>query len=135
MALQWIAPVLLALISPFSTYTTVVLDGEPYNVYVADNVVKWAVGYMNTTSYDPRGVGSIGMVFLFPRNGTYCFWMKNTAIPLHIVWVSGTLTTRWVAAAPFDLTAVCGYGDKVLELKPDVKTPTWVIIGEQRPRH
>jgi uncharacterized membrane protein (UPF0127 family) len=27
------------------------------------------------------------MIFLFPRNGDYPFWMKNTLIPLDIIWI------------------------------------------------
>jgi uncharacterized membrane protein (UPF0127 family) len=28
-----------------------------------------------------------GMLFLFPRNGNYPFWMKNTLIPLDMIWI------------------------------------------------
>ena len=28
-----------------------------------------------------------GMLFLFPRDGEYPFWMKNTLIPLDILWI------------------------------------------------
>jgi len=136
MALQLILPPLLLLISPFSSVYTISLDGITYSVYVADNWVRWTLGYMNVSSYDPRGVGSVGMIFLFASNGTYCFWMKNTNIPLTIVWISGETVTGWVQGRPLDERPVCGYGDKVLELRPDVAMPRRVsIIGEQRPRH
>jgi len=107
------------------------LDGMTHPVYVADNEVRWTLGYMNVSSYDPRGVGSVGMVFFFPRNGTYCFWMKNTKIPLTIVWISGEAVTGWAQGQPLNERPVCGYGDKVLELKPDVAVPRRVkIIGK-----
>jgi uncharacterized protein len=28
-----------------------------------------------------------GMLFLFPRRGVYPFWMKNTLIPLDMIWL------------------------------------------------
>ncbi len=66
MALQLILPPLLLLISHFSSVATASLDGMTHPVYVADNEVRWTLGYMNVSSYDPRGVGSVGMVF-FPQ--------------------------------------------------------------------
>lgn len=29
-----------------------------------------------------------GMLFVFPHNGKHGFWMKNTIIPLDIIWIS-----------------------------------------------
>ena len=28
-----------------------------------------------------------GMIFLFPQSGVYPFWMKNTLIPLDMIWI------------------------------------------------
>ena len=28
-----------------------------------------------------------GMIFLFPESGEYAFWMKNTLIPLDMIWI------------------------------------------------
>jgi len=28
-----------------------------------------------------------GMIFLFAQNGVYPFWMKNTLIPLDMIWI------------------------------------------------
>jgi uncharacterized membrane protein (UPF0127 family) len=28
-----------------------------------------------------------GMIFLFPQSGVYPFWMKNTIIPLDMIWI------------------------------------------------
>jgi len=38
--------------------------------------------------YDFRSVGAVGMLFIFGRNSTWCFWMRDT--PLRIVWISGS---------------------------------------------
>lgn len=29
-----------------------------------------------------------GMLFIFPEEGIYSFWMKNTRIPLDIIWIN-----------------------------------------------
>jgi hypothetical protein len=29
-----------------------------------------------------------GMLFIFPEEGEYSFWMKNTLIPLDIIWIN-----------------------------------------------
>ncbi|AAL64565.1 DUF192 domain-containing protein [Pyrobaculum aerophilum] len=126
---------LLLYVSPFSSTSTIYIDGAPAVVYVADNVAKWSIGYMNVSSYDPRGVGAVGMLFLFPTNSTYCFWMKNTRLPLKMVWISGDTATTWALGTPYSTTPICGYGDKVLEVRTDVQTPKTIKIGEQRPLH
>lgn len=32
-----------------------------------------------------------GMLFLFPRQGTYTFWMKDMVMPIDIIWMRGNL--------------------------------------------
>ncbi|MEZ0249313.1 MAG: DUF192 domain-containing protein [Thermoproteus sp.] len=113
---------------PFTETARVLLDGRPYVVYLADTPAKWARGYMNATSYDPRGVGSVGMLFLFDKNATWCFWMHDTYIELKIIWVEGTRATKSVVAEPLNDTAVCGYGDKALEIDPNISTPSFIYV-------
>lgn len=115
--------------SPFERHVTVELDGVAYVVYLADTQAKWRAGYMNVTSYDPAGVGAVGMLFLFGRNDTWCFWMKNTRLPLRIVWASGSRVTAWALGQPMDESPICHYGDKVLELRPDVPVPIRVSVS------
>ncbi|ACB40684.1 DUF192 domain-containing protein [Pyrobaculum neutrophilum] len=132
MALWLIVGVAIALASPFTNTAVVELDGAKYAVYTADNLARWTIGYMNVTAYDPRGVGAVGMLFVFPKNSTYCFWMKNTYLPLRMVWIAGETVTQSALAAPLDTTPICGYGDKVLELRPDLPPPA--VVAVERPR-
>jgi uncharacterized membrane protein (UPF0127 family) len=39
-----------------------------------------------------------GMIFMFPQNGTYPFWMKNTLIPLDMIWIDETKKVNFVAS-------------------------------------
>ncbi len=49
---------------------------------VADNESR-AQGLMYRTELLP----ATGMLFIFPKDGEYSFWMKNTLIPLDILWI------------------------------------------------
>lgn len=37
--------------------------------------------------YRDHMAGDRGMIFLFPQAGEYPFWMKNTLIPLDMIWM------------------------------------------------
>ncbi|MDQ2857192.1 MAG: DUF192 domain-containing protein [Candidatus Eremiobacteraeota bacterium] len=39
-----------------------------------------------------------GMVFVFPSTGEWDFWMKNTLVPLDMIWVTSDGTVASVAA-------------------------------------
>ena len=49
---------------------------------VADDELR-AQGLMFRDHLDPAA----GMLFFFPQEGEYPFWMKNTRIPLDIIWI------------------------------------------------
>ena len=39
-----------------------------------------------------------GMIFLFPKSGVYPFWMKNTLIPLDMIWIDAAKRVVTVAS-------------------------------------
>jgi uncharacterized protein len=49
---------------------------------VADDELR-AQGLMFRDHLDP----GTGMLFFFPQDGVYSFWMKNTRIPLDMIWI------------------------------------------------
>ena len=80
-----------------TTLPTVTLgDGYVVRVEVAADDELRAQGLM----YRDRLRDGHGMIFLFPRSGVYPFWMKNTLIPLDILWID---EQKRVAHVKFDV--------------------------------
>ena len=63
--------------------TKVCLDKSCYQVELALTPQDQALGLMFRKSLDKDK----GMFFKFPQDGVYPFWMKNTLIPLDIIWI------------------------------------------------
>jgi len=62
---------------------TVCIKENCFVVEIADNSQKREVGLMNRKSMPADG----GMLFVFEKEGIHNFWMKNTLIPLDIIWI------------------------------------------------
>ena len=58
-------------------------DGFVVNVEVANTDELRAQGLMFRDQLRPGA----GMIFFFERDGVYPFWMKNTLIPLDMIWI------------------------------------------------
>jgi uncharacterized membrane protein (UPF0127 family) len=58
-------------------------DGAAIQVELATDEPTRAQGLM----YRDRLAEDRGMLFLFPESGDYPFWMKNTLIPLDMIWI------------------------------------------------
>ena len=71
-------------------------DGHVVWVEIANDDELRAQGLMYRDHLPPDA----GMLFLFPEDGEYPFWMKNTRIPLDIIWID---TNKRVAHVKFDV--------------------------------
>ena len=60
-----------------------VLVGEEYLLEIARSEKQRNHGLMFRDHLDSRQ----GMLFIYPRSGNHRIWMKNTLIPLTVVWV------------------------------------------------
>ncbi len=66
-----------------------------------------------------------GMLFVFPEEGQYSFWMKNTLIPLAVVWINREMEVVHIAyAEPCKSDPCKSYRPKkdalyVLEVRPE----------------
>lgn len=73
-----------------------------FTVEVVDNAASRAKGLMGRASMPY----SSGMLFVYHRTDDVAFWMKNTLIPLDIIFLdeSGTVVNIHHSARPLDLT-------------------------------
>jgi len=89
---------------------TVELRGEfgsaRFNVEVADEPAERNVGLMNRESM----AASAGMLFVYEAPQRATFWMRNTLIPLDMIFAdeTGTVTGVHENAVPLDETVIDG---------------------------
>ncbi|HEV7922132.1 MAG TPA: DUF192 domain-containing protein [Thermoanaerobaculia bacterium] len=58
-------------------------DGYPVRVELAADEETRAQGLM----FRDRVAEGTGMIFFFTETGNYPFWMKNTLVPLDMIWI------------------------------------------------
>ncbi|HBR69043.1 MAG TPA: DUF192 domain-containing protein [Rhodospirillaceae bacterium] len=102
----FVAFAVTGLASPSSTLTIQSANGAKhvFKVEVARTREEMAQGLMNRTEL----AADAGMVFLFEDEDYRSFWMKNTLIPLDIIFIGKDGTIRHIhpMALPLDETPV-----------------------------
>lgn len=68
---------------PTPTYN-VKIKGKAFDLEIADTSKEREQGLMYRKYLKDNG----GMLFVFEKTGWYPFWMKNTYIPLDIIWLN-----------------------------------------------
>jgi len=61
----------------------VCFENNCFNIEIADTAQERETGLMNREYLTPTS----GMLFVFDQAGIYNFWMKNTLIPLDMIWI------------------------------------------------
>jgi len=85
------------------TTTKMQIGDKQFILEIADTAAKRNTGLMRRDSLPDDH----GMIFVFPEEDTYSFWMKNTRIPLDIVFIDSGGTIRSIQQMkPYDLNAV-----------------------------
>jgi len=75
----------------------VILEGKKIFIEVADSSEEREKGLM----YRDELCDDCGMLFIFEQEGFYNFWMKNTSIPLDIIFINSNLeVVDFLYAAP-----------------------------------
>lgn len=77
----YFAPVLL---SPSFPSGLVCIGKSCFNVEIASTEMQREKGLM----FRKKIGENEGMLFIFNKEGVYPFWMKNTLIPLDIIWIN-----------------------------------------------
>jgi uncharacterized membrane protein (UPF0127 family) len=117
------------------TDTAVDLRGDwgsaRFTVEVADDPAERAQGLMNRPSM-PR---SAGMLFLYDAPQRATFWMRNTLIPLDMIFMdpTGTVTRIHENAVPLDETTIDGGPgvQAVLEINGGLARAIGIAEGSQ----
>lgn len=81
------------LIEQKSLVPQVCFEEQCWNVEIADEVPEQQRGLMNRAEMDEDA----GMLFIFPKTWSRQFWMKDTLIPLDIIWLDGGWKVIYVA--------------------------------------
>jgi uncharacterized membrane protein (UPF0127 family) len=107
-------------------------DGtESLAVEVADTTAERAKGLMFREALDPAA----GMLFVYETPRRTSFWMKNTLIPLDIIFADATGTVIHVhaGAVPGDLTPIDSMGTVayVLEVNAGLAAKLGVVPGAE----
>lgn len=102
-----------------------------FHIEIADDEAERARGLMFRESL-PRGAG---MLFVYPKPQRAAFWMKNTLIPLDIIFLdqTGQVTGIQANAIPGDLTPLPG-GDQVfavLEINAGLAARYGISMGTE----
>jgi len=101
-----------------------------FGVEIADDPAEQSRGLMFRESL----AASAGMLFVYPRPGSPMFWMKNTLIPLDMVFIrpDGTVAHVHPRAVPGDLTGIRGGNGilAVLEIRGGMAEALGITAGD-----
>lgn len=87
---------------------TLTINQHPFELFVADTPARHEQGLMHVKRM-PTGMG---MLFAFESESPHCMWMKNTLIPLKVIFLdkNGEYLND-IDMVPHDLTSRCSEGD------------------------
>lgn len=77
----------------------VCIGSNCFNVELAENYWQQSRGLM----YKESLAQNAGMLFIFNKEANYPFWMKNTKIPLDIIWINANKQIVYIS----ELTQPC----------------------------
>ena len=113
---------------------SVELGGKTFGVEIADTSQKQALGLM----FRENMPADHGMFFIFPHEAPRSFWMKNTRIPLDIMYFDKDLKLVSISAdtPPCKVTRCPSYPSKapaqyVLELNAGSAMELGVKLGDR----
>ncbi|WP_299965452.1 DUF192 domain-containing protein [uncultured Roseobacter sp.] len=102
-----------------------------FAVEIADDPAEQAQGLMHREHL----ASSAGMLFIYDKPQTLSFWMRNTLIPLDIIFIDPTGTVQHIhhSAQPLDETPIPGGSGltHVLEINGGLATAMGITEGSQ----
>lgn len=113
--LTFLTVFLIKLLIPKKTLKKIILNGRTINLELAQTPEQRATGLSGRDFLDANS----GMLFIFAKKEIYPFWMKDTHIPLDIIWISDN---KIVEMATLDLQV----DDVIPEYRP--KNPANYVL-------
>ena len=104
-------------LAAFLIYSWPTFACEPVTVLGASQKNTWCLGIAATPEEHRQGLQNVrrlapngGMLFLFSRTSPQYFWMKDTPLPLDIIFIdaSGIIRNIIKNAKPYDETILAG---------------------------
>lgn len=74
----------------------VLINNQQFNIEIARTDAERQKGLMGRTSLDINA----GMLFVFPSSDIYSFWMKETLIPLDIIFINNNKIVELTSLQP-----------------------------------
>jgi uncharacterized membrane protein (UPF0127 family) len=129
---------LLGCVACSASQPSVELKGQKFTVEIADDPDEWALGLM----FREAMPDDHGMLFIYPRETPLSYWMKNTRIPLDIMYFDADLALVSMSEnTPPCRTRACpaypseGPAQYVLELNGGKAAELGVVPGDRLVLH
>lgn len=115
-----------------NTEKLVTIDGKQFNIELAKTDAEREKGLMNRDHLDANS----GMLFVFNKSEIQTFWMKNTKIPLDIIWINRGRIVEKTTLDPDSPNMTPQYTPKekanyVLELNAGISAENDFKIGDK----
>jgi len=102
-----------------------------FSIEVVETPEERAIGLMNRTSLAPFS----GMLFVYPKPQSVSFWMRNTLIPLDMIFIDarGVVKSIHENAIPLDETPIFGGDDiqYVFEINGGMAESLGISVGAE----
>ena len=131
------ALIFLVLLTSCAKYETIFIDNGVEKIKIkaeiADTQEKKERGLMGRERLGENK----GMFFAFEHEGTYAFWMKNTLIPLDIIFISGDFKILEIfhaepcAEEPCKSYQTTKYAKYILEVNGNFTTRNGIDVGDE----
>ena len=77
--------------------SSLILRGERFEVFLADDILKQAQGLSGRSSIDSHE----GMLFTFSGSSTRTFWMKGMLFSIDIIWIQDSVVVGFEKNVPY----------------------------------
>lgn len=123
----------IALLPVFKQKSYICCNNECFEIELAKTEHEKAQGLMYRETLEEKK----GMIFIYEEEKKYSFWMKNTLIPLDMIWINNNLTIVDIKQAnPCKKDPCSSFIPKenaqyVLELNQGISQKYGIHIGDQ----